>query len=122
MEPLRTSALVLGWLRGGGWKLIAGAMTALAIAGSIVWLTTSLHSARTELSEAKATIEARDGEIALLRRARVADDQAEQVRVIYRDRVTVEATQRTDKTNEALKANPDWANQPVPPAVADSLR
>jgi hypothetical protein len=121
MEELATIGL-LRWLRGGGWKWVAGALTALIAAASIAWLSHSLSKARGELSDAQATIAAREGEIALLRQARAADAASERVRVVYRDRVVKEATERQDKTNEALKANPDWANTPVPPAVADSLR
>lgn len=122
MEEMAITAKLLGWLRGGGWKLLVGAMTALAIAGTIWWLSTSLHSARLERDAARTTIAARDGEIVLLRRARAADAASEQVRVVYRDRVVKEATERQDKTNEALKANPDWASELVPAAVADSLQ
>lgn len=121
MEELAITG-ALRWLRGGGWKWLAGAITALLAAASIAYLSMALHSARTERDAAQATVAARDGEIALLRRARAADEASEQVRVIYRDRATAEATERMGKTNEALKANPDWANQPVPSAVADSLR
>lgn len=118
MEELGTLELLWKWLRGGGWKWLAGATMALT-AAYLVW---SFYDTRRDLADARTTIAARDGEIALLRLARQADDDAIKTRTIYVDRVVKEATKQREKSNEALKANPDWANEPVPAAVADSLR
>lgn len=111
------------WLRTGGhWKAVLGALTALAAALTIIfllWRVDTLRASEKALSEALA---ASQGEVKLLRDARAADQEA----VTFRDRlvtkiITVEKD-RSAKLEAAIAANPDWASQPVPAAVIDSLR
>lgn len=98
---------------------------ALVIASALLWGTmtrNALVQARKDvaaLSEALSVSEAENG---TLRKLRAADTSA----VASRDKeVTVINTKEAKgraETVKALEANPDWANQPIPRDVLDSLR
>lgn len=51
-----------------------------------------------------------------------AERLAGAVRAAHRDAVARQTKENHDQLKTALGANPDWAAQPVPAAVADSLR
>ena len=98
------------------WVLVA--LTAALIA--ILIFQVRSHRAQAEaLTEA---LRASQGEVALLRQARAADSAA--LSVTRETKAVIQTTEAhgLQRTREALAANPDWANQPVPPDVIGSLR
>lgn len=78
------------------------------------------HRAKAEaLTEA---LRASQGEVALLRQARAADSAALSVTRETKTAIQTKEAHGLQRTREALAANPDWANTPVPPDVIGSLR
>jgi hypothetical protein len=110
---------VWAWLATGDRaKWAVGAMTALLIA----FLFYQLHAARSERDNAKDALEAANGEIALLDKARKADAAALGNNAEAKIVIAKKAKITSERTEAALSANPDWASQPVPADVIDSLR
>lgn len=111
------------WLAGGGrWKVAAGVITTLAVAAALTLTLIKLRSVQRENTELSESLEAAKGEVDLLRKARTADAAAVTQRDAARIIIYKEEEAGRAKTEAALAANPDWANQPVPAAVLDSLR
>lgn len=102
----------------GRWKLAAVAITAILVA-ILIHQVRAGHKRETALREDLA---ASQGEVQLLRDAREADSRALAERDAVRTDITEKENKGRAKTEAALAANPNWANQPVPAAVLDSLR
>jgi hypothetical protein len=107
------------WVLGGGrWKIVLIALTAILIA----LLYHNWRSARAERDEARVALDASRGEVALLRKAKVADDAAVTHNRVARTRIAAKEVTGRAKTEAALARHPDWADQPIPADIIDSLR
>lgn len=86
----------------------------LALAGASLWLHRSLSDAREQLGAMVVQAEAREARLAALE-ARLGalgrDIQA----------INQRSAQNERRVQEALRRNPDWSRNPVPPDVADGL-
>lgn len=92
-------------------SIVCGALGVALLAGSLggCWVGSQISKpARTELKSAITSIK--------------ADDAAEKVTIKAKAKVMKAAVVKRKEVKEVLDANEDWANQPVPPALADSLR
>ncbi|WNV48188.1 I-spanin [Caulobacter phage Quill_5.2] len=74
-----------------------------------------LTSARNEVSRLTA-------ENTTLAKASKAGDQAANTQATGHKAAITEQAKRQDKLEKAIERNPDWANQPIPNDVLDSLR
>jgi len=100
------------------WELALFALGA-AVVAFLLWQVTSYKTANQVLSEDLA---AAQGEVSLLRAAREADAIALAKRQELRTIIIEREAHGLSVTQKALANNPDWASQPIPPAVLDSLR
>jgi hypothetical protein len=107
------------WVTSSGhWKIVAVAITAILLA----LLIHSYRSRGAHITELTADLEVSRGEVLLLRQAREADTT-----VVVENTAAKSAIARTEsiasaKTEAALAAHPDWASQPIPRDILDSLR
>jgi hypothetical protein len=62
------------------------------------------------------------GTVALHEAAREADQTALTHNVRAKDEVRVQDVRARKRIDKALEANPDWASEPIPADVLDSLR
>lgn len=100
------------------WRTSLAALGALLVA-FLIWQVTSYRASTKELS---ADLLAAQGEVSLLRSAREADTAALAKRQEVRTIIIEREAHGLSVTQKALANNPDWAAQPIPPAVLDSLR
>lgn len=92
-------------------SIVCGALGVALLAGSLggCWVGSQISKpARIELKSASMSIK--------------ADDAAEKVTIKAKAKVAKAAAAKRKEVKEVLDANEDWANQPVPAALADSLR
>lgn len=106
------------WMtRDGHWKLVVAAMTA----ATIILLVHSYRASLRETAALKVDVASAKGEVVLLDQARASDSAAtlgvSQAKAAI---AHTEAEQRV-KTDAALRAHPDWANEPIPTDVINSL-
>lgn len=97
------------------WAQVALAVTAI-IAGVLV--IRAYHNAAEEARQ-EALQAQRDAKV--LESARDADAAAVATREASRDTIRIEEETNRENTDEALAANPEWADQPVPPDIVRSL-
>lgn len=119
--PRKWASAAWSWIGpGGNWKLVLGAITALAILAYVVSLKLNLAACRVEFNEYKASvaIEQQDA----LQGASTGRQSANATRNSDRIQISADTSAKRKNLNAALEANPDWASQPVPAAVVDSLR
>lgn len=97
--------------------LLAGAVVALAAAlgAGVYYQHTQLKKARHEAAMAVTRAEELETALAAEKRARVAQLAA-------RRKAEAQLKESRSALDQTLKANPDWAAQPVPPDVADWVR
>lgn len=110
-------------LTGGlGWK-VAGGMALLGLCAvlSAVFLGLQGKSLQAENKRLLGDLRAKEGEIALLYIAREADSKAVSQAANDKVRITAKAAATAKQTEKVLADHADWANQPVPTAVADRV-
>jgi hypothetical protein len=105
---------------GGNWKLVLGALTALAILAYVVSLKLNLAAERQGRADDAAQVATERSDA--LQTASTGRSVANNTRAADRQTIATEQTSKRKQLDDALAANQAWANQPVPPAVADSLR
>lgn len=105
-----------------GWKVALG-MTILAVCGTLsaVFLGLQGHNLRADNKRLLADLRAKEGEISLLYSARSADNAAVTQAASDKVQIRAKAVAKARATEKVLEANADWANQPVPAAVADRV-
>lgn len=104
----------------GRWLSALVTLMVAAVALYIVSLKLDLAAER----EGRATdrAEVAEASAVALETASTARQSANQTRSTDRAAIAAETAVQREHLNEALTANPEWASQPVPAAVADSLR
>jgi hypothetical protein len=105
---------------GGKWKLLLGAITALAILTYVVSLKLNLDAERRGRAEDAARVATERADA--LQTASTGRSAANEARSSARRQIATETTAKRRELDAALEANRAWADQPVPRAVADSLR
>ena len=105
---------------GGNWKLVLGALTALAILAVIVSLKLNLAAERQGRAD-DATRVAQEQSSAL-QQAHTGRGEANTIRSSGRSAITMDQTKRKGQLDAAINANPAWANQPLPDDVISSLQ
>lgn len=104
----------------GRWKLALITMTVIAAAAYIASLKLNLAAERQgRADDARVVAEQRADALQTASTGRTAANEA---RSSARKTIATETATKKKELDDALAANPDWANQPVPRAVADSLR
>ncbi len=88
---------------------------ALSLGGALYYQTAALKKARSEALVASTRAAELESALAAEKRARVAQ-------TIARRKAQAQLKESQDALNQTLKANPEWAAQPVPPDVADWVR
>lgn len=111
----------------GGWAMLQKPairkliLAALAVTGAVL-LYASYVSARkdaVDLSRALATTQA---ELVLVKKEQTALSAAILTRNQLLEAISTEEADERVETIKAIKANPDWANEPIPADVLRSLR
>ena len=107
---------------------ITALILALAIGGAAVQ-THRLSKAENRAVEAAKLADGYRGSLESLERAVAAQTKSEKAAreaLVNRAKRAEELASKTQKENhalkEALKANPDWASQPIPGGVLDAIR
>lgn len=120
-KPKGRLAAVLGWVGPGAkWKLLGLLILGLATAAYITSLRLNLSAVRTEFANYRTEVAERERQA--LQTASTGRSVANGVRSEARQKITTEQSAKRKELDDALNANLGWANQPVPRAVADSLR
>lgn len=120
-KPKAAVAAAWSWIGPGAkWKLLGLAILALATAAYITSLRLNLSAVRTEYANYRAEVAERERQA--LQTAATGRTEANGVRSSARKEITAAQSAKRKELDDALNANTDWANQPVPRAVADSLR
>lgn len=88
--------------------------TVLLIAVVIIVVAITVRSCDTNRQAAK--------DAPVIQKSIAAADRAETGTIRAKARIHQKAIESRARTEEALARNPDWASQPVPPDVLDSLR
>jgi type II secretory pathway pseudopilin PulG len=104
----------------GKWKLLLVTLTVIAAAAYIVSLKLNLSAERRGRAEDAAQVAQERSDA--LQTASTARSAANEDRSTARRQIATETATKRKQLDDALAANQDWANQPVPRAVADSLR
>lgn len=105
---------------GGNWKLVLGALTALAILAYVASLKLNLAAERQGRADDAALVATERADA--LQTASTARGEANTARASHRSQIVTDQHSRKGQLDAAITANPAWANEPVPPAVIDSLR
>lgn len=105
---------------GGNWKLVLGALTALAILAYVVSLKLNLAAERQGRANDAAVVATERADA--LQTASTGRTEANGERSVARRQITADQSTKRNELDAALAANQGWASQPVPRAVADSLR
>lgn len=102
------------------WIGMAGILAAGAL--WIVILRGQVSEGRESINALTVALTASEAELEIQREIRSADEVASGVKADTIREVTAKDQEARIILQEALDANEDWANQPVPRAVADSLQ
>lgn len=105
---------------GGNWKLVLGALTALAILTYIASLKLNLSAERRGRAEDAAHVATERSDA--LQTASTARQSGNEARSVARSQITAETATKRKTLDEALAHNRAWADQPVPADVAASLQ
>jgi hypothetical protein len=95
-------------------------MTALAILAYVVSLKLNLEAEKAGRANDAAIVATERADA--LQTAATGRTAANGERSTARRQIATDQTSKRNTLDAALEANRDWANQPVPAAVADSLR
>lgn len=105
----------LGGLRAA---LIALCVALLAALGGGLWA----WKASADLSTARSEVSRLTAENTALAKGSKAGDKASETQSQGYKAAGEQASKRQEKLEKAIERNPDWANQPIPSDVLDSLR
>lgn len=107
---------------------IASAILALALAGALVWQSWRLTEARNRAQEAISQAQEYQGSLASLQAAVEAQKRADQVardllakRAEQAEARAAKAKKELKELENAIKANEDWASEPIPEDVLRAL-
>jgi hypothetical protein len=123
MATKPTSLIRKGWnwlVPTGKWKLLLITMTVIAAAAYIASLKLNLAAERRGRAEDAAQVATERADA--LQTASTGRSEANGVRSEARRHIAAETATKRKQLDDALEANRAWADQPVPRAVADSLR
>jgi len=93
--------------------------SALAVAAFQSW---RVGEYREKLDASETALRASQEEVKQLTKVRAADTSAVLVQQNTKTAIAAKEVKDRAETIKALEANPDWANQPIPRDVLDSLR
>lgn len=98
---------------------LIGLLVALFLAlGAGVWA----WKASADLSTARSEVTRLTAENTALAKGSKAGDKASETQSQGYKAAGEQASKRQEKLEKAIERNPDWANQPIPSDVLDSLR
>lgn len=121
VKPKNYLSAAWQWIGPGGkWKLLLGALTALAILAYVVSLKLNLAACQTDFANYQTSVAKERSDA--LETASTARQSANGARSEARHQVTADHSTKRKQLDAALEANRAWADQPVPSAVIDSLR
>lgn len=112
--------MVIAWIKS---RLLI--LTGVILASALVWgtiQTARLGKYQSDLKASEKALRASEDENANLRKIRAADSVAVVIQQDTRKAIATKEVKERAETIKALEANPDWANQPIPPDVLGSLR
>ena len=112
--------MVIAWIKS---KLTIAMLVILASA--LVWgaiQTSRVGKYRSDLKATETALRASEDENKELRKIREADRVAVVIQQDTKKAIATKEVKERAETIKALEANPDWANQPIPPDVLGSLR
>lgn len=91
----------------------------VGLSGALYWTRLNASQAAQRVSEYQGTIQALETALAAQERASQALRRTAQAERSARLAAEARAKESTDAVIKAIQADPDWATQPVPDAVAD---
>lgn len=115
----------------GIWKALTGiplwmwAGIAAILAAAALWVTilsNQVSEGRSKVDALSKALSASQAEVEQLKNIRAADTAAALIVQAEIDAIRIKEAKRRAELDKALKANPEWASQPVPRDVADSLQ
>jgi hypothetical protein len=101
-----------------GWRKILIGLLVLGSVSATAWVLRDHYTGKA----AKAALTQVKQDNAVLAHAATAADRAETGNLAGKAAITAKETTGLARSNKALDANPDWAQQPIPADVAASLR
>lgn len=113
------------------WSAVTGipvwlwAGMGLILASAALWigvLRNQVSEGRDQIASLSVALSASQAEVEQLRNIRAADTAAALVVQAELDRIAIQEAKDRAKFDKAIKDNPEWASQPVPRDVADSLQ
>lgn len=113
------------------WKALTGVPIwmwlgmASILAAAALWigvLRNQVSVGQSKINTLETALSASQAEVEQLRNIRAADTVAALVVQTELDAIRIKEAKRREELDKAIKANPEWASQPVPRAVADSLQ
>lgn len=111
---------MIDWIKSKLLLILAVILASAALWGTIQTVRVGQYQKSLEASE--KALRASESENAELRKIRTADNAAVLVQQNTKKAIADKEVKDRAETIKALEANPDWANQPVPRDVLDSLR
>lgn len=112
--------MVIAWIKS---RLLL--LTGIILASALVWgaiQTARLGKYQSDLKASEKALRASEDENANLRKIRAADSVAVVIQQDTRKAIAIKEAKGRAETIKAIEANPEWANQPVPRDILDSLR
>lgn len=115
----------------GIWTALTGiplwlwAAIAAILAAGALWigvLSNRVSEGRAQIDALNGALSASQAEVEQLKNIRAADTAAALVVQVEMDAIRIKEAKRRAELDKALKANPEWASQPVPRDIADSLQ
>lgn len=100
-------------------------LIALVVASGLIWgvfTRNALVQARKDVTALSEALSASEAENGTLRKLRTADSVSVVVQQDTRKAIATKEAKGRAETIKAIEANPEWANQPVPRDILDSLR
>lgn len=115
---MTTAIRLARWFISGGWKKVLIGALLLGLIGDTAWIVRDHYTAKAAQAELKT---AQDDNV-LLVHAGTAADRAVTGNLAAKASINHKEAQGYARTQRALDAHPDWAQQPIPADVIDSLR
>lgn len=109
---------IIAWVKAGGFKILGIASLVILVA----FLVIALGNSRDRVETLSEKLREAQGQVVLLTKARELDEQLLSENAAEKEAAQKAAKVIQDEIDEAAEANPDWASQPIPVAVTDSLR
>jgi len=104
------------------WAWLAGTALVASVALWVTVLSNQVSEGQSQIDALSKALTASEAEVEQLRNIREADTSAATVHQAELAAIEAKGAIANAKLDKAIKANPEWASQPVPRDVADSLQ